>query len=117
MDLNVTPPTMFGGTPLESDAIDIASIVRAVLKKWRAIAVVTGFFTFVSLFLVMTAKPQFTIGGTLYLGDAQSGSNAQPSSVTFLAPFLTDSNVATQVELIRARPLVERAILETGLNA
>ena len=119
MQLKLPSPPNLGLAPVESDEIDFTSMVHTLFKKWRTIAIAAGLGTFVALILVLTARPQFTINSSLYLGDAQSGPDAQngaPSSVTFLASFQADSNVATQIALIRARPLIEQTILETGLN-
>jgi len=59
--------------------------------------------------------PVFTTGGSLYLGDADGG--APGGEASFLSDFQSVSDVDTQIQLLQSRTLIERAILETGLNA
>lgn len=102
------------------DELRLGDLARAIGRQWRWIAAMTLVTTSLAAIYVLTARPQFAIHGSLYLGAAASG-NAQgptvPSSLAFLSDFQSVSNVETQIELIEAQALVERAVLQTGLNA
>jgi tyrosine-protein kinase Etk/Wzc len=100
--------------------IDLGEISRTVKRQWRKIAIITALATVFAVFYVLFARPQFTVDGSLYLGDAQSGGNAAQalsSGPNFLSDFQSVSDVETQIELIQSKALLEQAILETGLNS
>ncbi len=100
------------------DEIDLGDIGRTLRRQWRKIAFVTAVFTLLAVFLVLFAKPSFTIQGSLYFGEAQLIETPQGSTGQSLATaFEPQSDVPTAVDLIQSRALVEQAILETGLNA
>jgi tyrosine-protein kinase Etk/Wzc len=100
--------------------IDLGEIGRTVSRQWRKVAIITALATVFAIFYVLFARPQFTVDGSLYLGDAQSGGNAAQalsSGPNFLSDFQSVSDVETQIELIQSKALLEQAILETGLNS
>ena len=106
--------------PFHEDEIDLGEIGRTVTRQWRKIAAITAVTTMFALVHVLFARPQFTVEGSLYLGDAQSGSDtgqAVSSGPNFLSEFQSVSDVETQIELIQSKALLEQAILESGLNA
>jgi tyrosine-protein kinase Etk/Wzc len=100
--------------------IDLGEIGRTVSRQWRKVAIITALATVFAVCYVLFARPQFTVDGSLYLGDAQSGGNAAQalsSGPNFLSDFQSVSDVETQIELIQSKALLEQAILETGLNS
>ena len=103
------------------DEVDFIEIGRALARQWRKIVIVTVIATAVALRLVLLSHPQFLVTGTLYLGDTGSGADAagtpSASSLNFLSDYQSVNGVETQVGLIQSKALLERAILETGLNA
>ena len=102
------------------DEIRIGEFLRIIGRQWRKIAVVTVITTALAGLYVLSAQPRFAIHGSLYLGGAattNSQSPSVPSSLTFLSDFQSVSNVETQVGLIKAQALVEKAVLQTGLNS
>ena len=104
----------------DEDEIDLGEIGRAVSRQWRKIAVIMAATTMFAVFYVLFAHPQFTVNGSLYLGDAQGQENAAQatsSGPNFLSDFQGVRDVRTQIELIQSKELLEQAILETGLNA
>jgi tyrosine-protein kinase Etk/Wzc len=105
---------------VSEDEIDIADIFRSLGRQWRKVAVITVLITALSVWLVLSARPQFTVTGAVYLGDLTSGSDAAgalASGANFLTDFSSVNDVETQVALIQSTSLLKKAILETGLNA
>jgi tyrosine-protein kinase Etk/Wzc len=105
---------------VSEDEIDIADIFRSLGRQWRKVAVITVLITALSVSLVLSARPQFTVTGAVYLGDLTSGSDAAgalASGANFLTDFSSVNDVETQVALIQSTSLLKKAILETGLNA
>ncbi len=105
----------------QDDELDLADIGRTLVRRWRVIFLVTAFTTLIALWITLFSRPQFVVDGTMYLGASQSGADAagalSSSGLNFLTDFQSVSDVATQVSLIQAKALLEKAILETGLNA
>ncbi len=103
------------------DELDLADIGRSLLREWRQIALITVIATAIALWSVMASRPQFTVSGSLYLGDAQGGVDSAgaiaSTGFNFLSDFQNATDVDTQIELIQAKALLEQVILETGLNA
>ncbi len=102
------------------DQLDVADIGRSLARRWRRIALITIVATLIALYKVLISYPLFTIQGSLYLGDAQTsagGGAALSGGVDFLSDFQSVSDVETQLELLQAKALIERAVVETGLNA
>lgn len=105
----------------DEDEIDLSEIGRTIIRQRRKIALITIATTTIAVFYVLLSRPQFTVSGSIYLGSAQSGGGAATQALTsglgFLSAFQSVSGVETQVELIRARSLLARAIEQSGLNA
>jgi tyrosine-protein kinase Etk/Wzc len=103
------------------DEIDLGDIGRTIIVQWRKIALLAFITTLLAVLFVCHSRPAFTVDGSLYLGDAQTspgGAAAEAAGgLGFLSEFSSVSDVETQIELIRAKALIEQAILETGLNA
>lgn len=105
---------------VSEDEIDIADILRSLGRQWRKIAVVTVIITAIAIYDVMTAAPQFTVTGSVYLGDLTgepSAAGALSSGSNFITDFASLDDIDTQVALIQSTSLLKQAILETGLNA
>ena len=105
---------------VSEDEIDVADIFRSLGRQWRKVAVVTVLVTALSIWLVLTSSPLFTVTGSIYLGDSTGGTDAAGalgSGLNFLTDFASVNDVDTQIALIQSPSLLEQAILETGLNA
>ena len=101
-----------------NDTVDFAEIGSLLARRLWTIVLFVIAGTFLALIFVLTAAPQFTATGTLYLGDAQSASgNSSDSSGLFSQNFASQSDIETQIELITSKAIVQQALLETGLNA
>ena len=99
--------------------VSLAEIGRTIRRRWRMTATITIIVTAIALLYVLYTRPEFAINGSLYLGEATTNNAPSPtaaSSLGFLNDFQSVSNVETQIQLIKARALVEKAILQTGLN-
>jgi len=106
--------TQFGDS---GDDIDLADIGRALGRRWWIIAYFGAAGALVALLIILFAKPQFSLNGSLYFGDSQSPNLATAGSAPNpLTDFQNLNSVPTAVALIQSRALLEQAILETGLN-
>jgi uncharacterized protein involved in exopolysaccharide biosynthesis/Mrp family chromosome partitioning ATPase len=100
-----------------SDDIDLADIGRSLQRRWRTILVFTGCLTFVITLWMMLSPPNFSPTGLLYFTDAQLLTTPQASNgSSLLTTYQSNTNVPTAVQVLEAPALIERAILETGLN-
>jgi capsular exopolysaccharide synthesis family protein len=100
-----------------SDDIDLADIARTLKRKWRTIAIFAGSLTLLALIFVMLSAPMFSVSGLLYFGNAQLlATPQQGNSTNLLTTFQNVTDVPTAVELLQANELLEKAILETGMN-
>jgi uncharacterized protein involved in exopolysaccharide biosynthesis/Mrp family chromosome partitioning ATPase len=100
------------------DTVDFAEIGTLLRRRLWVIALFAVAGTILALITVLTAVPQFTANGALYLGDAQSSAgNSSDSSGLFSQNFASQSDIETQIELITSKAIVQQALLETGLNA
>lgn len=100
--------------------LDIADIGRTIARQWLKICAITILTTAIALYSVLMSYPIFLINGSLYLGDAQSGSSSDSGAsgaISFLSDFQSVSDVETQIRLLQANALLEQAISESGLNA
>lgn len=103
---------------LGDDEVDLREFILAVQRHWRRIGVIAAGILLVAAAVVLFSRPQFSVVGSLFLGQAQTGAPPQvPSNLGFLANFQSVSDVDTQVELLSSQALVEQAILESGINS
>lgn len=99
-----------------ADSFEAGEIGASVLRRWRFIAGMAALGLVLALYFVMTASPKFTVSGSMYLGDhAAEGTDGDGGN--FLTAYQNSDTVNTLVSLLQSRALVEKAILETGLNA
>ena len=109
------PATTFAHASETIDLGDVSSLLR---RRAGTIGIFMVGATIFAIIHVLLATPQFTAHGAMYLGDA---GGAQPPSnadnLNFLTDYASQSDVNTQIELITAGALVQRVVLETGLNA
>jgi capsular exopolysaccharide synthesis family protein len=98
------------------DGVDVLAMWRSLRAEWRTIAL----FGLVVFTLVMTAtmlvKMDFVSRGRLYLGELDGKSAPQATNELEL-PVGGAGDVSSELEIIKSRSLVHRAILGSGLNA
>lgn len=100
-----------------SDDIDLADIGRSLKRRWRTILIFAGCLTFLVTLWMMLSPPGFTPTGLLYFTDAQLLTTPQASNgSSLLTTYQSNTNVPTAVQVLEAEALVEKAVLETGLN-
>ena len=100
------------------DTADVSEFIRTLRRRARTVLLFTSLAGGAALLLVLFTRPQFTAYGALYLGESQRG-GASPSDAdgtVNLFAYSTQSDVETQIELLTTGTLIERAVLETGLN-
>lgn len=100
------------------DTADVSQFIRILRRRARTVLLFTTLASAAALLHVLFATPQFTAHGALYLGETQQEgpSGGNDSGTVNLFAYSTQSDVETQIELLTTGTLIERAILETGLN-
>ncbi len=116
---NLDLPVHIPSFKVPSDAIDFAEISALLRRRFWFIFAFFAAGTLLALVDVLTAVPQFTAHGALYLGDAQStsGGSSDSGDLGFSQNFSSESDIETQIEMITSRAIVQEALLETGVNA
>ena len=105
--------------PVErQEEIDLGEIGANIRRNWQRIVILTVATTWIALLIALFMAPRFSIGGSLYLGDARpTPPSGDTGPLDYLSDFQSVSDINTQIELISGDAMVEQAILESGLNA
>ncbi len=100
------------------DTADVSQFLRTLRRRARTVLLLTALAAGAALLHALFAAPQFTAQGALYLGETEHGDTGgdDSSGPVNLFAYSTQSDVETQIELLTTGTLIERAILETGLN-
>lgn len=100
------------------DTADVSQFLRTLRRRARTVLLLTALAGGGALLHALFAAPQFTAQGALYLGETAHGDTGGDDSAgpVNLFAYSTQSDVETQIELLTTGTLIERAILETGLN-
>ncbi len=100
------------------DTADFGQLINTLRRRARTILLFTTLAGTAALLHALFATPQFTAQGALYLGDTQQSgpSTGNDDGTVNLFAYSTQSDVETQIELLTTGTLIERAVLETGLN-
>jgi tyrosine-protein kinase Etk/Wzc len=99
------------------ETVDFGKFLGAIRQRFMTIAIFVGIAAFLALAHVLFATPQFTAQGVLYLGETQgTGDSSDLSGPVNLSAYATQSDVETQIGLLTTGTLIQRAVLETGLN-
>ncbi len=101
--------------------IDMREVFLTLRRHKRRIAICTAAAMVLAVGYVLSSVPQFTVNGTMYLGDARRAAPTTQaeaeSGLSYLSDYQAISDINTQVELMSSDALVEQAVLESGLNA
>lgn len=108
------PSTVFAE---QYDTVDFGQFLGTLKRRGATIIIFTVLAASVALVHVLLSVPQFTAQGVLYLGETQdSGDAGDPAGAVNLSAYSTQSDVETQIGLLTTGTLINRAVLETGLN-
>ncbi len=108
---------------IADDEIDLGLLWRALRARWRLVAGATLVGGGLALLLVLVMQPVFQARGSLYLGDVSekpgmpTGGLVGAGLSSLFGGLLGGSGVDTQVEVLKSRDLMVRAIEASGLNA
>src|SRR4051812_11215555 len=110
------PPMIVRPSPRpEGPELDVRRLWFALLEsKWLIVGTTIG-VALLFLIVTMFSRMHFHVEGSLYLGDAQAGKSVgagRGEMFDFLGG-LGQSEVATELEILRSRSLIEQAILES----
>jgi tyrosine-protein kinase Etk/Wzc len=98
------------------DSIDLGELGAALRQSWRWIVVCAILAVCIVLAVTLTSQMTFKTSGSLYLGETQGKSNPVRSSDTMDLLGTADSELGTEIEILKSETLVGRAVLESGLN-
>jgi tyrosine-protein kinase Etk/Wzc len=99
------------------ETVDFGQFIGAMRQRLATISIFIFIVAFLALVHVLIATPQFTAQGVLYLGETQdTGDGSDSSGPVNLSAYSTQSDVETQIGLLTTGTLIQRALLETGLN-
>lgn len=112
---------MAGGLPIENaadqyDMVDFGQLFGLIKKRAVVIAIFMAVVAIAALAHALLATPQFTAQGVLYLGETQRNGDSGDAGPVDLSAFSATSDVETQIGLLTTGTLIQRAVLETGLN-
>lgn len=106
--------------PDDPVGVGFQDLALALRRHWLTVVAITGATVAVVLAATMAAHMRFTAHGSLYLGELQgSKTQAVQSDLTDQLDVVGDRNsdVATEVEILRSRDLVNAAALDAGLTS
>jgi len=111
----------WGPSSLEEDAeqdsgFDLAQVWSVLREGWRAIALITvGVFSLV-LVVTLASRMEFTLRGSMYLGDLQSKGGMLDALSAQFDSGMEKGDIGTEIEILRSRELMTKAVLASGLN-
>ena len=99
--------------------IDLAEIWAVIRERWRVIAFAAVLLALAAVVFTLFSRMQFRANGSLYLGELQGKGGAATSALPDQLEFLGGriGEVSTEVEILKSRDLVTRALLLSGMNA
>jgi tyrosine-protein kinase Etk/Wzc len=90
-------------------------LVWNVVQDRRGLVLLCGVLCFIAVMtMTLTARMEFVVHGRLYLGELDEP--AQYGAISELTG-AGGSDVFSEIEIMRSRSRIERAVLESGLNA
>lgn len=102
----------------EGEKIDISALLRSLKMHWRWPVVLAGVGVAAALVVTLSSVPVFESTGSIYLGNAekeQSLGNVN-TNLALLAGLSQAPNIDTQIQIMRSRDIIERAVERSGLN-
>lgn len=116
-----SPMGMIGSGDSEGgDEFQLGPIIQTIRAGWKWPVLLGGVAALLALIMVLITSPKFEAGGSLYLASAEKNqplSSDALSGISLLTGLVQGSNMDTQIEIIRSRDMVQRAILASGINA
>ena len=103
-----------------NDEINLGPVLQAIKTGWKWPVILGGTFAFLAVIIVLSTRPVFNASGALYLGQAekdQSMSSSGADTLSLLTGIAQGSSMVTQIEIIKSRDIVQRAVLASGINA
>jgi len=99
-----------------SDRIDLGQLAHILRERARFILACAALSLAAVVVVTMASHMRFKARGSLYLGELQANSAQapQPDQFDFLGG--RSGDVGTEMEILKSRDLIKRAILESGLN-
>lgn len=111
-----TPPQRIEEDPEDESGLDFAHLWSVLREGRRAIALITFTIFAAVMFVTMIARMEFTLRGSLYLGDLQAKGGMLDALSAQFDLGMEKGDIGTEIEILRSRELMTRAILASGLN-
>jgi tyrosine-protein kinase Etk/Wzc len=98
------------------EGVDFGQFATALRKHFRVVALIAALVFVGVMVLTLSSPMEFRATGQLYLGELEAKSTV-PTSTTLDISGGTLGDVGSEVEILRSRASVKRAVVEAGLNA
>jgi tyrosine-protein kinase Etk/Wzc len=110
------PPLAVLPPPPRDTGVDPSQVWNLLVQRWRTIAAISIAFFVITVALTLNATMEFRSTGRLYLGELE---NKKPNGgsdqrVDFVEG--DQSDLGSEIEIIRSESLLAQAILDSGLN-
>jgi len=102
--------------PLTADMVDVAQFFATLRQNGRSVLAVAGLAFALVMAFTLTSRMQFRSSGRLYLGELGAKDKTVGSAAELDLSGGGQGDLSSEIEIIRSRSLVERAILDSGLN-
>ena len=101
-----------------ADAVDIGELARVLRRHKRLVLKIAVTIFVVATAWVLLTRMRFTATARIYLGELEAprATGGQRDETIDLSPEVS-GDVGTEVELLRSRSLIGRAVLASGVNA
>ncbi len=103
--------------PQPDAGVEAAQLWNAIRTNWGFIVKTALLVTVIVLTVTFASRMRFKPMGRLYLGETEHGGRPTPASSDLALAANQESQVASEMEILRSESLVTRAILQSGLNA
>ena len=101
----------------DGERMTLTDVGTILLRQRRTVAACAAAILGVVLAVTFLSPMKFRARGSLYLGELQeprSSQSAMPEQLDFLGG--RSGDVGTEIEILRSRTLIKRAVLASGLN-
>jgi tyrosine-protein kinase Etk/Wzc len=108
-------------SPLEvpsahADLVDVAQLLATLRQNYRSLFAVTLLAFSLVMAFTLASRMQFRSSGRLYLGELGAKDKVTGAAAELDLSGGGQGDLGSEIEIIRSRSLVKRAILDSGLN-
>jgi len=114
-DVHWTPP--HNEQHADADDVDVKQLAGVIWEARRVVVLIAASVFALMLAVTLFSRMQFSLRGSLYLGDLQTQGGVFEALSSELNPFGGEKGaLGTELEILKSRELMVQAILASGLN-